>query len=75
MNVNLEDAMKKTLVAAVALASTALAGCVAVPAYDVPVYGPPAVYGPAPVVVQPSISFGYSRYYGGGPGWHHRHWR
>ena len=64
--------MKKTLLGVLALASVALAGCVAVPAYDAPYYGPPA-YGPAPVVVQPSISFGYSRYYGGHR--HYRHWR
>jgi hypothetical protein len=65
--------MKKTLLAVLALAGVGLTGCVAVPAYDAPYgYGPPVAYGPAPVVVQPSISFGYSRYYGG---YHHRHWR
>ena len=61
--------MRKTMLAVMAVASVALAGCVAVP-YDPYPYGP-AVYGPAPVVVQPSISFGYSHYYGYG----HRHWR
>ena len=66
--------MKKTLLGVLALASIGVAGCVAVPAYD-PYFGPGPVYGPAPVVVQPSISFGYSGYYGRGGGWHHRHWR
>ena len=67
--------MKKTLLIAMALASVGLAGCVAVPAYD-PYYGPgPAYgYGPAPVVVAPSVSFGYSGYYGRGY-YGHRHWR
>jgi hypothetical protein len=65
--------MKKTLVVAVALASVGLAGCVAVPAYDAPPY---AYAAPPPgVVVAPSVSFGYSRYYGGRPYYHHRHWR
>lgn len=62
--------MRKTTMAVMLLAGVTLAGCVAVPAYDPYPYGP-VVYGPAPVVVQPSISFGYSRYYGYG----HRHWR
>jgi hypothetical protein len=71
--------MRKTTMAVLAVASVALGGCVAVPAYD-PYYAPaPAYgYGPGPVVVQPSISFGYSRYYGGyygGPYHHYRHWR
>ena len=66
--------MKKTLLGVMALASVGLAGCIAVPAYDAP-YGPPAVYGPGPVVVAPSVSFGYSRGYYGYPYRHYRHWR
>lgn len=64
--------MKKTLLVVMALASVGLAGCVAVPAYDAPYYGP--AYGPGPVVVAPSVSFGYSRYYGH-PYYGDRHWR
>ncbi|HEX2650107.1 MAG TPA: hypothetical protein VHN19_09250 [Burkholderiales bacterium] len=67
--------MKKTLLGVLALASVALAGCVAVPAYDAPYYGPPVAYGPAPVVVAPSVSFGYSRGYYGHGYRHYRHWR
>lgn len=66
--------MKKTLLAVLALSSVGLAGCIAVPAYDYGprAYGPPA-YGPPPaVIVQPSLSFGYSGYYGRP---YHRHWR
>lgn len=65
--------MRKTTLAVLALALVGLAGCVAVPAYDpYPYYGP--AYGPAPVVVAPSVSFGYSGYYGRGY-YGHRHWR
>ena len=56
--------MKKTL-AALVVSALGLAGCVAVPAYDAP-YG----YAPAPVVVQPTVGFGYYR---GGPYYHHWH--
>jgi hypothetical protein len=60
--------LKLLLVGAAALALT---GCVAVPAYNAPY-----AYGPAPVVVQPSVGIGFG-YYGGYRGGHrhHRHWR
>lgn len=70
--------MRKAILAVLALASVGLAGCVAVPAYDAPYgygYGPPVAYGPAPVVVAPSVSFGYSRGYYGRGYYGYRHWR
>lgn len=64
--------MTKKLLIGLVLSSLGLAGCVAVPAYDAPY-----AYGPAPVVVQPAVSFGYyGGYYRGGHRHHgHRHHR
>ena len=68
--------MRKTIVAVLALASVGLAGCVAVPAYDYGYgYGGPVGYAPGPLVVAPSVSFGYSRGYYGHGYYGHRHWR
>ena len=60
--------MNKKLSIVLILSALGLTGCVAVP------YDAPYAYAPAPVVVQPSESFGYSSgYYYGGP--RHRHYR
>ena len=57
--------MRKTTITMLAVASLGLAGCVAVPVHEPVYYGPPAV------VVQPSVSLGYS--YHSRPHRHHRH--
>ena len=64
----------RALAAAATLAI--VSGCAVVPAEPVGYYGgPPVAYaGPAPVVVSPSVSFGYSSGYRGGYGGH-RGWR
>ena len=65
--------MKRVFAVAAVIAAFGLGGCVAVPVADpYPYYGPPAA-----VVVQPSVTFGYSSgYYSPGPRhWHgHRRW-
>ena len=55
--------MRKRLLIVLVLSALGLAGCVAVPAYEAPYYAP------APVVVQPTVRFGYY----GGPYYGHRH--
>ena len=70
----IKSRLKSSRAAATAGALAILAGCAVVPAEPVGYYGgPPVAYAvPAPVVVSPSVSFGYYRGYGH-RGW--RHWR
>ncbi len=72
----MEPLMKASRVVLGAVFLAALGGCAVYPVEPV-AYGPPVYAAPPPVVVQPSISFGYSSgYYSYGPRrhWRRRHW-